>query len=222
MLKSHFKQFYVIIRLTFNLSEMTAFVSQSNVVNCTGFNLIWRYVADAGYPWSQNQRALEREEILPSRTEAFQRGAKSGCVSLIRGGSSSETILFWNKHLLKTRILLGLRDEHEAKFVPCSGVCSCEWDALAILNHALFLCFCWLGSEKKRDQICSGHTQLFATPRTIACLAPLSIGSSSQEHCSGLPFPSPGALHRPGIEPESPALVGGFFPTEPPGRPIHS
>lgn len=121
MLKSHFKKFYVIILLTFNLSEKTAFVSQSNVVNCTGFNLFWRYVADAGYPWSQNQRALEREENLPSKTEAFQRGAKSGCFSLIWGGSSSETILLWNKHLLRTRILLGLRDEQEAKYIPCSS-----------------------------------------------------------------------------------------------------
>ena len=36
---------------------------------------------------------------------------------------------------------------------------------------------------------------------------------------SGLPFPTPGTLPDPGIEPASPALAGGFFTTEPPGKP---
>ena len=33
-----------------------------------------------------------------------------------------------------------------------------------------------------------------------------------------MPFPTPGDLPDPGIEPESPALAGGFFITEPSGR----
>ena len=33
-----------------------------------------------------------------------------------------------------------------------------------------------------------------------------------------LPFPSPGDLPDPGIEPTSPALAGGLFTTEPPGK----
>ena len=55
------------------------------------------------------------------------------------------------------------------------------------------------------------------TPWTIACQAPMSVGFSRQEYCSGLPFPSPGDLSDPGIEPRSPALqadsciVGRFF-----------
>ena len=36
------------------------------------------------------------------------------------------------------------------------------------------------------------HVQLFATPWTVAYQAPLSMGFSRQEYCSGLPFPSPG------------------------------
>ena len=40
-----------------------------------------------------------------------------------------------------------------------------------------------------------------------------------QEYWSGLPFPSPGALPDPGIKPASSALAGGFFTTEPPGKP---
>ena len=44
------------------------------------------------------------------------------------------------------------------------------------------------------------------TPWTVACQTPLSMGFSRQECCSGLPFPSPGDLPDPGIEPRSPAL----------------
>ena len=59
----------------------------------------------------------------------------------------------------------------------------------------------------------------FATPRTIARPAPRSTGFPSQEHWRRLPFPSPGALPNPLIKPASPALAGGFFTTEPPGKP---
>ena len=50
----------------------------------------------------------------------------------------------------------------------------------------------------------------------VACRAPPSIGFPRQEYWSGLPFPSPGKLPNPGIEPTSPALAGEFFTTEPP------
>ena len=58
------------------------------------------------------------------------------------------------------------------------------------------------------------HVQLFATPWTIACRSPLCMGFSRQEYWSGLPWPPPGALLDPGIEPASlisPALASGFF-----------
>ena len=45
-----------------------------------------------------------------------------------------------------------------------------------------------------------------ATPWTVACQAPPSMGFSRQEYWSGLPFPSPGDLPDPGIKPASPAL----------------
>ena len=57
----------------------------------------------------------------------------------------------------------------------------------------------------------------FATPWTVACQAPLSMGFSKQEYWSRLPFLPPGDLSDPEIEPRSPALTGGFFPAEPPG-----
>ena len=56
-----------------------------------------------------------------------------------------------------------------------------------------------------------------ATPWTVACEAPLSIGFLRQEHQSGLPFPSPGALPDPGTEPWPPALAGGLSTPEPAG-----
>ena len=48
------------------------------------------------------------------------------------------------------------------------------------------------------------HVRLFATLCTVARQAPLSMEFSSQEYWSGLPFPPPGDLPNPGIEPESP------------------
>ena len=65
--------------------------------------------------------------------------------------------------------------------------------------------------------------QLFATLWTVACQAPLSRRLSRQEYWSGLPCPPPGDLPDSGIRPESvisPALAGGFFTTEPPGKPL--
>ena len=64
------------------------------------------------------------------------------------------------------------------------------------------------------------HVQLFACPWTVAGQAPLSIGFSSQEHWSGLPFPSPGYLPNPGIKPRFPALQADSLPTELQRKPV--
>ena len=53
-----------------------------------------------------------------------------------------------------------------------------------------------------------------ATPWTVARQA-LSMGFSRQEYWGGLPFPSSGDLHHPGIEPGSPALQADYLPIEP-------
>ena len=63
--------------------------------------------------------------------------------------------------------------------------------------------------------------RLFATPQTVACQAPLSMGFSKKDYWSGLPFPPPGDLPHSGIKPGSPAslaVAGRFFTTEPPGK----
>ena len=69
-------------------------------------------------------------------------------------------------------------------------------------------------------QLLSG-VQLFATPWTVSCQVPLSMGFSWQEHWSVLPFPPPGDLPDPRIKPSSPTSPGlqvDSFTTEPPWR----
>ena len=58
-----------------------------------------------------------------------------------------------------------------------------------------------------------------ATSWTVAYQDSLSMEFLRQEHWSGLLFPSPGNLPDPEIEFTSPALAGGFFTTDPPGKP---
>ena len=69
------------------------------------------------------------------------------------------------------------------------------------------------------------RVQLSAASQTVAHQASLSMGFPRQEYWSGLPFPPPGDLPDPGIEPASlvsPALAGGFVMTAPPGKPRYT
>ena len=73
------------------------------------------------------------------------------------------------------------------------------------------------------------RVQLFMILWTVACQTPLSMEFSRQEYWSGLPFPTPGDIPDPGIEPASLArdgthvscissLAAGFITTAPPGK----
>ena len=64
----------------------------------------------------------------------------------------------------------------------------------------LYVCICLC--------VCSGVVSDSATPWTVARQASQSVRFPRQEYWSGLPFPSPGDLSGPGIEPASPALAG--------------
>ena len=66
---------------------------------------------------------------------------------------------------------------------------------------------------------CCIVTKSCQTQGLAAHLAPLSMGFPRQEHWSGLPFPSPGDLPDPEIEPMSLALGSRFFTTILPGKP---
>ena len=61
-------------------------------------------------------------------------------------------------------------------------------------------------------RVISRFSHVFATPRAVACQAPLSMGFSRQEYWSGLLFPPPGDLPNPVIKPTSPALKAESLP----------
>ena len=77
----------------------------------------------------------------------------------------------------------------------------------------------WLGKKTgAQESTCVraqslSHVQLLATLWTVALQAPLSMGFPRQEYWSGL-------IPDPGIKPKFPALAGGFFTTEPLGKPL--
>ena len=62
------------------------------------------------------------------------------------------------------------------------------------------------------------RVRLFVTPWTVAYQTPPSMGFSRQEYWSGLPFPPPGDLPNPGIEPRSLALQVDALLSDPPGK----
>ena len=93
-------------------------------------------------------------------------------------------------------------------FFPISVITE-HW-AQSLVPEQLLVCSCMPSHWVVSDSLTSYE------------LALLSMEFSRQENWSGLPFPSPGGLSNPGIEPTPPAsnaLAGGFFPTLPPGKP---
>ena len=105
------------------------------------------------------------------------------------------------------------------------------WWPTVIFNLTLAGWSLHSGPASIRTKLSRAHAQLLrrvwlsATPGTAAHQAPLSTGFFRQESWSGLPFPTPGDLPDPGIEPKSPvspALAGRFFTTAPPATPPKS
>ena len=99
----------------------------------------------------------------------------------------------------------------------CSVISFWPWWTLFSISELGFLAKYSLSFCLSRHVLsCLSHVRLFATPETVAHQAPLSMGFSRQEYCSGLPCPPPRDLPDPGIEPASlmsPALADGFFTT---------
>ena len=100
----------------------------------------------------------------------------------------------------------------ESRLFPFTG--------LEVLPKASFLFKSLLGYISMKVKVKSLSRVLrFATLWTVAYQAPPSMGFSRQECWSGLPFPSPGDLPDPGMEPGSPALRADALSSEPPGKP---
>ena len=77
------------------------------------------------------------------------------------------------------------------------------------------------GKEAGLGKSLLSHIQLFAIPLSVAQQASLSMEFSGQEYWRGVPFPPPGDLSNPGVEPASlasPTLEGRFFTAVPPGE----
>jgi len=111
-------------------------------------------------------------------------------------------LFLWRALLIEKS--LHLQGEKGMVFIGFSGWCSqSNWMA-CYLTRAVLNC-----------------AQLFATLWTVVCQALLSMGFSRQEYRSGLPFPPPVDLPKPGFEPMSPALAGVFFTAESPGMPCY-
>ena len=89
-------------------------------------------------------------------------------------------------------------------------------DSLAPSPDLISESFSTLCSRKLPHAWVLSRVRLFATLWTIGYQVPLSMEFSRQEYWSGLPFPTPGDLPHPGMDPAypgSPALAGGFFTT---------
>ena len=106
--------------------------------------------------------------------------------------------------------------EESSVCVPCLG----EWchhpliiQAPNLKGHYYFSCSLIVHDDDNDDLVAKSCPTL-ATAGTVAYQAPLSMGFSRQEYWSGLPFPSPGDLPNPGIEPRSPILQADSLPTE--------
>ena len=74
-------------------------------------------------------------------------------------------------------------------------------------------------SKQMKDSEVAQSCPNLCDPWTVAYQVPPSMGFSRQEYWSGLPFPSPGDLPDPGIEPRSPAFQADALTSEPPGKP---
>ena len=94
-----------------------------------------------------------------------------------------------------------------------------DYDSQHFSSFCMKVCILYVFWKYKPILCCLSyfrHVWLFETPWTVARQASLSIGVSRQEYWSGLPFPSPGDLPNPGIEPmslKSLTLAGRFFIT---------
>ena len=96
---------------------------------------------------------------------------------------------------------------------------------LHLVRNMTILGACWRQRSHQIGSACMPSRfscfQLFESPWTVACQAPLSMGFFRKEYWSGFPFPPPRDLPNPGIEPASlmsPALQVDSLPLEPPGK----
>ena len=131
----------------------------------------------------------------------------------------------WHSHILKViSVQFSSLVQCPTLFTPWTAA---HQASLCLTNSWSLLKFLSIKSVMPSNHLILYHTvcvkllsliRLFATPWTVGHQTPLSMRFSRQEYWSGLPFPSPGDLPDPRIEPRSPALQADALPSESPGR----
>ena len=97
---------------------------------------------------------------------------------------------------------------------------SLQW-ILRLVDQSLMNIKYWCNFGMKMKVLVAQSCLTLCNPHglTVTCQAPLFMEFSKLKYWSGLPFPSPGDLPNPGIEPMSPALQVDSLLSEPPGKP---
>ena len=118
----------------------------------------------------------------------------------------------WSEPCLQESSLWHTHSPLLAGLGSASPLCPCLSGSLSVSCVSLCMCI---------NVCCARSCPTLCDP--VDCSPPGSSvhEASGQEYWSGLPFPSPGDLPYSGIEPVSPmfpAMAGGFFTTEPPGK----
>ena len=146
--------------------------------------------------WFSHSSGVQKSVIKVSLgTHSFRRLCRGFFLPLLVSGGSTWPLAF-----------LGLLLHHSSFFclnITFSTVSLCLLPFSSLLRIFVF-------GFRGMCQLLS-HVRLFSTPWTIVHQAPSSMGFPRQEYWSGLPFPCPGDLPKPGIEPWSPTLQADFF-----------
>ena len=157
--------------------------------------------------WALAEEPVRWEPHLPQAeviSDPLQSQRPRGRDCCVRAGLSMKEAVVGGQGLMRTsRMSLALWRS------PLQSLAWSIWGS-GQSEHRSLSRACWKGKSLS-------HVRLFATPWTIQC-----IEFSRPEYWSGLPFPSPGDLPNPGMEPRSPALQADSLPAEPPGKPSAS
>jgi len=134
----------------------------------------------------------------------------------ILGGSKITADGDWS-HEIKRCLLLGRKamTNLDSIFKSRDTTLSTKVHIVKAMVFPVVIYGCEYGTIKKVKSL--SCVRLSATPWTVAYQAPPSIGFCRQEYWSGLPFPSPGDLPDPGMEPRSPALQADTLTSQPLG-----
>ena len=130
---------------------------------------------------------------------------------------------WWEPGLMKVSVGRDRREDENQTGEPSFASCLPpgtpadlqDWETASYTELLITL----VGLREQQQQKRNLVSTLYLVALNSFHQAPPSMEFSRQEYGSGLPFPSPGHLPNQGMEPESPALAGRFFFTEPPGKP---